>query len=98
MELLALPGWRTPPTPLTDWVGRLEEQGHVVATDRESTGVCWVEVPSLRLRGYAVLQGQTVEAINFELAAPDPTPARQALERAAGALGWELHEDDDPDD
>ena len=58
----------------------------------------WLEMGVLRTRGYAVLQGMHVEAINFELAAFDPAPARGVLESAATALRWELHEDDDDDD
>jgi hypothetical protein len=40
------------------------------------------------------MQGPAAEAINFELAAPDPTPARLAVEAAATALGWEVHDDE----
>ena len=54
----------------------------------------WIVVGRLRLRGYVVLQGQSVDAINFELAAPDPAPAAVAVEAAALALGWEVHRDD----
>jgi hypothetical protein len=103
-ELLALPGWNTPPTPLEAWSEALRSAGHPVATTRESTGVAWLEVGALRLRGYAVLQGDHVEAINFELAGtagatgPETDPARTAVERAAAALGWEVHEDDGEED
>ena len=58
---------------------------------RESTGVSWLEIGPLRLRGYAVLAGRHVEAINFELADPDPAPATRVVEAAAEALGWEVH-------
>jgi len=95
IELLALPAWDTPPTLLSAWAERLEGQGLTVSVTRESTGVSWVEVGSLRLRGYAVMEGLHAEAINFELAAPDPAPARAALERAAAELAWELHEEDE---
>jgi hypothetical protein len=97
IELLALPGWQTPPTSLDDWVSRLSDMCGPVAVTRESTGVSWLEVGSLRLRGYAVIEGRQVEAINFELAAPDPAPAALAVEAAAAALGWEVHPDE-PDD
>ena len=97
IELLALPGWQTPPRSLEDWVAQLEVQAGPVVVTRESTGASWIEVGRLRLRGYVVLQGQKVEAINFELATPDPGPVTCAVEAAAQALGWEVHPDD-PDD
>lgn len=95
-ELLAVPAWDTAKTPLTSWVEQLAGQGLEVAVERESTGASWVEVEALRLRGYAMTAGPHVEAINFELGSPGG-PARLALERAAAALAWELHEDDEDD-
>ncbi len=93
-ERLALPTWDTAPTQLAAWVSQLEGQGLTVAVTRDSASLHWLEVPGLGLRGYAVTEGRNVEAINFELADPDPAPALQALETAAAALAWELHEDD----
>ena len=101
IELIATPGYDSTPIDLSAWVERIQALGHAVTTTRESTGVSWIEVHSLRLRGYAVMQGRHVEAVNFELSAPDPTPARLAVESAASALGWELDEDgglDEADD
>jgi hypothetical protein len=69
-----------------------------VNVSRESSGVCWLELATLRLRGYALLAGADVEAINFELNAPDPDPASRVVRAAAEALGWEVHEDDDDAD
>jgi hypothetical protein len=97
-ELLALPGWNSSPTELPAWVERIQQSGHDVVTTRESTGVSWIEVPSLRLRGYAVMQGRHVEAINFEITAPDATAARKVVEDAAALLGWEVDEDDSDDE
>lgn len=94
IELLALPGWKTAETALSAWVDQLRGQGLEVVLNRESTGVSWIEVDAPRLRGYAVTAGRHVEAINFELDAAD-LAARRALELAAAALSWELHEDDD---
>src|SRR4051794_12970234 len=98
IEILVLPGWNIPETPLTDWAEQFAGQGLGATVTRESTGVSWIEVNALRLRGYAVMNGRTVEAINFELAAIDPAPARAAIEGAASALGWELHEDDETEE
>jgi hypothetical protein len=98
IELLALPDWRTPPRTLDEWAARLAEQGGPVAVRRESSSESWLEVGSLRLRGYAMLAGPHVEAINFELSAPDPAPAARAVEAAAAALGWEVHADEPGDD
>lgn len=97
IELLAIPDWKTRPTTLAEWVAELEKGGSKVEVIRESTGVSWVELGSLRLRGYAVMEGGDVEAINFELAASDIGPALALLEAAASALGWELHEDQSDD-
>ena len=98
-EILALPGWKIEDTPLSAWVDQFEGQGWKAVVTRESPGVSWIEVAALRLRGYAVIEdGRRVEAINFELGGPDPGPAREALTRAAAALSWELHDDDDSDD
>lgn len=96
-ELLALPDWQVLETRLSAWVGAIEGQGFIVSLTRESTGVSWVEVRSLAIRGYAVTAGENVEAINFELGNTDVAAARSVLEAAATALGWELSEDDDDD-
>ena len=96
-EFLALPGWNTPPVTLDAWVAQLAAQGHPPTLAREAAGVCWLEVGALRLRGYAVTEGEHLAAINFELSAPDPEPALQVIQAAALALGWEVHPDD-PDE
>ena len=99
IELLAVPAWDAGPTPLSAWVAGLEAQGLTVIVNRESTNVAWIEVHALRLRGYVVLDGgRDVEAINFELAAPDPAPARGVVESAAAKLAWEVHDDGDDDE
>jgi hypothetical protein len=100
IELLALPGWQTPPTPLDAWVARLETLGGPVVVTRESRGAAWLEIRHLDLRGYVMLAGQDVEAINFELSGAEPSIAARAITATAEALGWEVHldEDDDEDD
>ncbi|MFO0907774.1 MAG: hypothetical protein U0794_05335 [Isosphaeraceae bacterium] len=99
IERLALPEWDTPRTSLESWVQAIQSQGYSAEVERESTGVSWLNLGRLMARGYAVMQGKDVEAINFELAAPDPTPALQLLERVAAQLGWALHdESDEPDE
>jgi hypothetical protein len=94
IELLILPAWNTPPLALDAWVAQLTAQGHPPTQSREDAGACWLEVGPLRLRGYAVIEGEHLAAINFELSAPDPAPARLVVEAAALALGWEVHPDD----
>ena len=98
IEILALPGWKIEGTPLSAWADAFAGLGFVAVVTRESAGVSWVEVTALRLRGYSVMDGRTVEAINFELPDDDSGAARAALGRAATALGWELDEGDDEDD
>ncbi|GAC1473899.1 MAG: hypothetical protein NVSMB9_23310 [Isosphaeraceae bacterium] len=95
IELLALPAWNLPETPLSSWIDQLVRQGLAPLVNRESSSLSWIEVHALRLRGYALTKGGNVEAINFELAAVDSECARRALEEAASALSWELHEDED---
>jgi hypothetical protein len=94
IEFLAIPGWQTPPTTLEAWVARLGEVFGPVEVEREGPQGSWIIVPSLRLRGFAVLAGPHVEAIDFELNDPDPAAATSLLEAAAAALGWEIHPDD----
>ena len=96
-EYLALPGWNTPPTSMDAWVAHLTDQGGPVAVRRESATVAWLEVATLRLRGYVVVENGHASAINFELHDPDPGPALLVIEQAAAALGWELDGDDDED-
>jgi hypothetical protein len=97
-EILALPGWNTEPTPLSRWVSELQSRDVKVVVTRESPGVSWLEVSSERLRGYVLMEGDHVEAINFELAAPDSGPARRLLEATAAALGWDLDDEQDLDE
>jgi len=99
IELLAIPAWQTGPTTLDVWVARLGEHcGVPVAIEREPPQGAWIVLSALRLRGYALLAGPHVEAINFELQDPDPTKTTQWLEETAASLDWELHPDDGSDD
>jgi hypothetical protein len=95
IEILALPCWKVEDTPLSAWSDAFARLGHESRVTRESAGVSWIEVDALKLRGYVVMDGLTIEAINFELDETDPNAARDALSLAAAALSWELHEDDD---
>ena len=99
IEVLALPAWDTGPIPLSAWTEQLDRQGLEVVVTRDTTDATWIEVHSLWVRGYVLMDGLQVEAIHFELEEPDPGPARAALDQAAVALAWELHDDDgDGDD
>lgn len=87
------------PIPLSAWSDQFAALGFPAVVEFESRTVAWIEVAALRTRGYAVLEGDHVEAVNFELSAADPVPARQAIEAAAAALGWELDDENlDEDD
>jgi hypothetical protein len=98
VEYLAIPAWNTPPTPLDAWVARLSEVAGPVVVSRESSTVAWLEVASLRLRGYVLIENGDASAINFELHDSDPETAFEALESAASTLGWEIHADEDDDE
>lgn len=97
IELMVIPDWNTPERTLEDWVSRLSEVGGPVVVTRESVSASWIEIASLRLRGYAVIEGPRLEAINFELHASDPDPALRVIEAVSKELGWEVLPDD-PDD
>ena len=96
-ELLVLPAWNVGPTPFSEWVEALTNLGHKVEVERESSGVHWLNVSALELRGYVIVDGLSVDAINFELEGLDSAPARLAVEQAASALSWEVHDDDHDD-
>ena len=99
IEVLAIPGWQTGPTTLDVWTTRLAEAaGSAPAVVRESAEGSWVVLGPLRVRGFAVMAGPHVEAINFELADPDPSTANRLLEEVAASIGWEIHPDDGEDD
>ncbi|WP_435015809.1 hypothetical protein TA3x_003362 [Tundrisphaera sp. TA3] len=100
VEYLALPDWQSPPVDINAWVACLTEACGPTTLTRESPDVNWVETPTRRLRGYAVIEAGKVAAINFELHSLDPGPTLSALEAAVAAIGWELHAEDpdDPDD
>jgi hypothetical protein len=95
LEYLALPAWNTPPTSVDSWVAELSETAGPVIVSRESSTVTWLEVAPLRLKGYVVVENEHASAINFEVHAMDPLPATRALLKAAEALGWEIHEEED---
>lgn len=97
-EVISTPGWNQPPTTVDAWLEALRACASEVTATRESTAATWIEVGKPRLRGYALMQGLTVEAINFEVAPPDPTPGLDVIRQAAQRLGWELDEDVEPDD
>ena len=95
IELLAIPVRDAAPVTLKDWVARLEERtGGPVSLKRDPPDGAWLVPAGHRVRGYAILAGPNVEAINFELADPDPSDATRLLEETAASLGWEIHPDD----
>lgn len=96
VEFLALPAWNTPTTRLDAWVERFASLGHPARLARDGSGGTWIEVPTMRLRGFVVMETANVEAINFELS--DPESATATLEIAADGLGWEIHPDDGSDE
>lgn len=97
IELLAIPAWNAEPRTLNDWTAALAALGHSPSVGREDDET-WLEVAPLRLRGYVAIEGQSVEAINFELHDQDTEPASRLLNAAAHALGWELHPDEPEED
>lgn len=98
IERLALPSSDAAPLPLEAWTDLLGSLGHPATVSRGDDGAAWIEVSPLRLRGYILMEGDFVEAINFDLHAPDPTPALALIEAAANRLGWEIHDETDDED
>ena len=94
IELLAVPAWDTPPKSLADWEAAFAEQGYLPTLERDGPDECWLVLATLRLRGYLMLEGPNVSAINFELTDLEPAAATQVIEAAAGRLGWEVHPED----
>ena len=97
-EWLAIPGPSSQPIGLNVWVERLSQLGHESVLEKEDSDAFWIEIAALRLRGFAMMEGVNVDAINFELHDPEPALAWQLLEAAASSLGWELTQEDDDDD
>jgi len=97
-ELLALPEWNTPPRSLDDWTAQLSSAGHAPALERASSSAVWIELAPLGLRGYAVLEGRHVTAVNFEINGPNPEPATALVTAAARSLGWDVHADDNEEE
>ncbi len=97
-EILVLPAWDGNPISVSDWIDAFGKGGHDAVLERESAGVSWLVVAAIRLRGYAVMDGLSVEAIHFELDAEDPNSSRHAVEQAAAAVSWEVHEDAEDDE
>jgi hypothetical protein len=98
LEFLAIPAWDGSPRSLDEWVTALSGSGHAPTIDRLGPDEAWLELAPLRLRGYAVVEGNLATAINFELHEPNPDSTLAFLESAAQSLGWEVHPDDDDDE
>ena len=99
IELLAIPAWNTAGTTLEAWIAALSAQaGEQVQLDSDPPQGAWIELPTLRIRGYAMFADSHVEAINFELYAPEPAAALALLEQTAAGLAWEIHPDDEDEE
>jgi hypothetical protein len=97
IERLAIPAWQTGATSLEAWTTALTAGFETpVVVERESPQGSWVILAAVRIRGFAVLLGADVEAINFEVNNPERDLPR--LEAVASSIGWELHEDDGDDE
>ena len=96
-ELLALPDWKATPVDVQAWAAALTEACGPTTVSRDSPEAYWLDVAMPRVRGYAVVEGIKVAAVNFEVDDADLATITPLLERAAASLGWELFPDD-PDD
>ncbi len=100
IELMAIPGWDTPPHTVDDWAKALGDAapGHTVGRQSEPSEGTWLQLGALDLRGLVVMEEGAAAAVHFELTAGDPAPATAVIEEAARALGWDVYADDDDDD
>lgn len=98
IEWLAMPASGAAPMTLDTWAEAFSALGQTPRIVHEGPGVAWIEVATKRLRGYAVIEGGRVEAINFELPEPDAPSALALLEAVVAKLEWELHQEDDDED
>lgn len=92
VELLLIPAFDKPAQTAEACREALGEGARLVVDD----GQPWLEVPALRLRGYLVVEGGLVVAMNFEVGGDGR--GAPTVERAAEALGYEVHPDDDEAD
>lgn len=95
IERLAIPAWDTKPTLIAAWVEALEQHLGPVEFDRDGPTEAWFDVDSRVVRGFAMIEGPHIAAINFEIDADDPLPAVRDLDQACVSIGWELHIDDE---
>ena len=95
IERLAIPASGTAPSSLETWKDALKGLGHETRVAKEA-GDSWLDIPSIRVRGFLVFEGEFVEAINFEIQDSNAQSALETLATTASAIGWELH--DEPDD
>lgn len=98
IEWLAMPATGASRVMLDAWAEAFSAVGYTARIVHEGPGVAWIEVPSERLRGYAVIEGGGVEAINFEFPEPDAAATLTLLQAIVARLGWELHQEDDDED
>jgi hypothetical protein len=98
IELLSIPAWNAPPVTLDDWIGAFSSQGLVVALEPDPPEGVWLEIASLRFRALVLTEDNHATAVHFELSGPDSSAARAVVEKAALALGWEIHDDTEDED
>ena len=99
IEVLAIPGWQTERTTLDVWTTALADAtGSPPTIERESAQGSWIILGSRRIRGFAIMAGPDVEAINFEINDPNPSESTRLLEAVAASIGWEIHPDEPDDD
>ncbi len=98
VEWLAMPATGAARITLDAWAEAFSALGHVARIVHEGPGVAWIEVATERLRGYAVIEGGGVEAINFELRDTGLASTLDLLQAVVAKLGWELHQEDDDED
>lgn len=96
IERLALPAWDAPPATLADWVAALADADAPAEVVRDA-GEVWLEARPRRFRGFAVVEEGHVTAVNFEFHG-EADAALAAVEAAARALRWEIHDNENGDD
>lgn len=98
IERLLIPSWNAPRRSLDDWQAEFDRLGHPPTVERDGPDETWLVLDPIGTRLLAVVEGAVLTALHAEIDAPDPGPALAILDRAAGALDWEVHDEDEEDD
>ncbi len=98
-ELLLIPPWNGSPRSLADWVALFEKLGQTPDVDKDGNFGAVIMLEPIGAEGYAEIESNgRVSALNLEFEQALAEPARALVEAAATEFGWEIIEDNEPDE